>query len=343
MRRAPSRSGTIVLTLMICLSALAGLGIVLYPFAAQWATSYNQSLVTADYNAEVVVGDPSASDQLAGAEAYNSRLSAGAELVPLANVASGTGISTEVQDTYWDQLTTFSGTMSRLQIPKIDVDLPIYHGTSDAVLLEGVGHLQGTSLPVGGESTHSVLTGHRGLAGARMFTDLDQLAEGDTFTLTTFSRVMTYKVIQTQVVDPEDTASLRQQEGKDLVTLITCTPLGINTQRILVTAERITPTLPESEELSMATAHAEFPWWMVAGGIGIAVIVGYAVVRLRRPKPKPKPEAVVVLEESSQQTLESRRARRLATQRPAGETGAPDHPVRRTTWHPVGSEAGEAR
>ncbi|MFK4788729.1 class C sortase [Microbacterium sp. ZW T5_56] len=301
------------MTLVICLLGMAGLGIVLYPFAAQWASSYNQSLITGDYNLEVVAGNPSADDQLALAEAYNSRLSAGAELVPLANVASGTGTSTEVQDTYWEQLTTFSGTMSRLQIPKIDVDLPIYHGTSDAVLLEGAGHLQGTSLPVGGVSTHSVLTGHRGLAGAKMFTDLDQLAEGDTFTLTTFGRVMTYQVTQTQVVDPDDTASLRQQEGKDLVTLITCTPLGINTQRILVTAERVTPTLPESEEIAMATGHAEFPWWLVAGLIGCGVIVWYAVARIRALTRKPAVESASGT--APAHNSDSRRARRLAAQR----------------------------
>lgn len=305
-RSAPARRGTVVMTLIICLLGVIGLCIVLYPFAAQWASAYNQSLITSDYGGEVADGDPSATDQLTEAESYNSRLSAGAELVPLANVASGTGTSTELQDTYWDQLTTFSGTMSRLQIPKIDVDLPIYHGTSDAVLLKGAGHLQGTSLPVGGESTHSVITGHRGLAGAKMFTDLDQLVEGDTFTLTTFGRVMTYQVVQTQIVDPDDTASLRQQEARDLVTLITCTPLGINTQRILVTAERITPTLPESEAIAAAPTHPGFPWWLAAGVAGLIIIVWYAVVRLR----KPKPSGVAVPDHN----LDSRRARRVATQ-----------------------------
>ncbi|WP_459583204.1 class C sortase, partial [Aerococcus mictus] len=110
----------------------------------------------------------------------------------------------------------------------IDVDLPVYHGTSDEVLNRAAGHLEGTSLPVGGPSTRAVITAHRGLANARMFTDLNKVNVGDTFTIEVFGDVLTYRVRDTKVVAPEDTDTLRVEEGKDLVTLVTCTPLGIN-------------------------------------------------------------------------------------------------------------------
>jgi sortase A len=174
--------------------------------------------------------------------------------------------------------------MARLRIPAIDVDLPIYHGTSDATLLKGVGHLEGTSLPVGGEGTHSVLTGHRGLASATLFTNLDKVKEGDTFTIEVLDQVLTYQVIRTQVVDPSDTASLRATAGEDLVTLVTCTPLGINSQRILVTGERITPT--PQEDLDAAGSVPDipgFPWWAAGLAAGV-VLVGVFVWRAGYPR-----------------------------------------------------------
>ena len=128
--------------------------------------------------------------------------------------------------------------MGYLEIPAIDVSLPIYHGTGEAVLQVGVGHLAGSSLPVGGENTHAVLTGHSGLPSARLFTDLDQLREGDTFTVTVLGRTAAYAVDDIQVVEPED-AELTFLEGEDLCTLVTCVPLGVNTHRLLVRGSRI--------------------------------------------------------------------------------------------------------
>ena len=155
-----------------------------------------------------------------------------------------------------------SGVMARLRIPSIHVDLPIYHGTSDNTLLKGVDHLEGTSLPVGGSDTHAVLTGHRGLAFATMFTNLDKVKNGDTFTIEVMNQVLTYKIFDVRVVNPQDTDSLVAQAGKDLVTLVTCTPLGINSQRILVTGERISPT-PQQDIASAnkSSGLPGFPWW----------------------------------------------------------------------------------
>lgn len=132
-----------------------------------------------------------------------------------------------------------TGVMGSLEIPKIDVELPIYHGTDKSALSNGVGHLQGTSLPVGGENTHSVLTGHRGLPSSKLLIRLDEMKKGDLFFIRVGKDTLAYKVCRIKVVEPNDTSSLEIESGKDFVTLVTCTPYGINTHRLLVTGERV--------------------------------------------------------------------------------------------------------
>lgn len=255
---------------------MVGATVLAYSPAASWLSAYNQSLVISKYSDSIQKVRPKASEQIAEARRYNKALSSGAVLEANANVPTGSGKSSSHEFDYWKLLDTPSRTMSRIQIPKIGVDLPIYHGTSEESLLKGAGHLQGTSLPVGGKDTRSVITAHRGLADATMFTDLDKVEIGDRFILTTFGEVFTYQVIDTRVVQPEDTTTLRQQAGKDLVTLVTCTPLGINTHRILVTGKRITPTPPKDKLVAKATkATLQFPWWAVIYLSAIALIVGY--------------------------------------------------------------------
>jgi sortase A len=129
--------------------------------------------------------------------------------------------------------------MGYIDIEKIGVELPIYHGVDEGVLKIGVGHLEGSSLPVGGENTHCILTGHRGLPSAKLFTDLDEMKIGDKFTVTVLDRVLTYEVDQIKVVLPEDTSELTIREGKDYCTLVTCTPYGINTHRLLIRGVRV--------------------------------------------------------------------------------------------------------
>ncbi|WP_217133907.1 class C sortase [Leucobacter chinensis] len=254
---------------------IVGVTILLYPTASAWLSQYNQSSVTGDYATELDGVSPEREVQLRNAHAYNEALSAGAILSAGGHIPMGAGEARESgASPYSEQLKTPSGMMSRLRIPAIDVDLPIYHGTDEDTLLKGLGHLEGTSLPVGGESTRSVITGHRGLASARMFTDLDKIEKGDVFTLETFGEVLHYEVNEVQVVAPEDTETLHQVAGEDLVTLITCTPLGVNTHRILVTGERVAPT-PQTviDEAGKQSDLPGFPWWAVAviGSLGLAI------------------------------------------------------------------------
>ena len=278
-----SRSSLIPATL-----ALAGMIVFSYPTIASWISQYNQSRVVADYSAAVDRTSPDAATQLANAHAYNDALSVGAVLQANTNVPTGAGEAGE-QSLSYDQILDVNGAglMARLKIPAIDLDLPVYHGTADQTLLEGLGHLEGTSLPVGGPGTRSVITGHRGLANAVMFTNLDRVETGDTFVIEVFGEVLTYRVVETKVVEPEQTEELRAEPDRDLVTLVTCTPLGINTHRILVTGERILPT--PAEDLAAAGSPPDvpgFPWWAVilAGGV---VLIGLYVWRAGCP-PRPR-------------------------------------------------------
>lgn len=267
---------------LVALTFLAGMATVLYPTASAWINQAQQSQIIGNLNDEVsVLPVEGRAESIAAAHDYNAKISSGAVVAANTNVPTA-----EAPDLAYASLLTAngSGLMARIKIPSVAVDLPIYHGTSDAVLLRGVGHLEGTSLPVGGESTHSVLTGHRGLATAEMFTNLDRVDVGDRFTIEVFGEVLTYEVRSTQVVDPAATEILRPVKGEDLVTLVTCTPLGINTQRILVTGERITPTpVADLESAGRVPDIPGFPWWAVVLGAGV-VASGVYVWLSGRPR-----------------------------------------------------------
>ncbi|WP_084516029.1 class C sortase [Microbacterium luticocti] len=252
------------LSVVIAAIALVGVLVMLYPAAASWFSDLLQSRQVSSYTSEVTSIGPDVRDAaIDEAVAYNASLTGGAlvaanERIPQASTAHKPGDFDYAKLLHADDY----GLMARIQIPSIGVDLPVYHGTSDETLAKGVGHLEGTALPVGGIGTHAVLTGHRGLASATLFTDLDKVKIGDTFTIAVFGEVLTYRVANTQVVDPDQTQSLNPVPGKDLVTLVTCTPLGINSQRILVTGERVTPTPVHDVEAAQAPpAGPGFPWW----------------------------------------------------------------------------------
>lgn len=218
-------------TIILIAVLLIGLGLMLYPSAAHYWNSVVASHVVESYND--TVADMSQADYSAifdRAEDYNRRLAA--LKAPLAQYESLTG--------YRDTLTVDdSALMGVICIDKINVELPIYHGTSNAVLSDGVGHIEGTSLPIGGEGRHTVLSSHRGLPSSRLFTDLDRLETGDIFTVTVLDRTLTYMVEDIIVTLPEETQYLQPEEGKDLCTLVTCTPYGVNTHRLLVRGKRI--------------------------------------------------------------------------------------------------------
>ncbi|MFP1601831.1 class C sortase [Microbacterium sp. 2216-1] len=284
---SPSRRARVdvFVPVVVAIVFLAGVLTVLYPTASAWITQYQQSQLISQMSDEVTLLPAEGIDEELGlARLYNAGLTGQAVLEANSNVPSGEGQSSAKID--YEQLLSAnsSGLMSRIKIPKISADLPIYHGTSDETLLKGIGHLQGTSLPVGGASTHSVLTGHRGLANAEMFTNLDRVAVGDTFTIEVYGDVLTYRVRETQVVEPTDTETLRLVPDADLVTLVTCTPLGINTQRILVTGERVTPT--PAGDIAAAGSSPDvpgFPWWAPTLAACVLLTSVYLMWALRRP------------------------------------------------------------
>ena len=219
-------------TIILILIFLVGLSVMLYPTVSDYVNQRHQSRALASYDETVnEMSDADYTAYFEAADAYNQRLA-----------ATPNSFFTPEQVSGYDETLDVSGTgiMGYITIPRIGVELPIYHGTSDAVLQVAAGHLEGTSLPVGGASTHAVISAHRGLPSAKLFTNLDQLEVGDTFTITVLDRTLTYEVDNISIVLPTETDSLKVSEGKDYVTLMTCTPYGINTHRLLVRGRRIT-------------------------------------------------------------------------------------------------------
>ena len=238
----------IIATILIILLFLAGLGIVLYPYVSEYVNAKHASRVVVNYDDTVKEITPEDFSQyFEVAEEYNERLRQNPN--PFSEDSRTEGYETALN-------VDGSGMMGYLEIPKISVKLPFYHGTSGAVLNEAVGHLEGSSLPVGGEGTHVVLSAHRGLPSAKLFTDLPELGEGDIFILNVLDRKMTYQVDQILTVLPTELEALEVEDGQEYVTLMTCTPYGINTHRLLVRGHRI-ENLPEEEVKSIPVVHVE--------------------------------------------------------------------------------------
>lgn len=214
---------------------LIGFGIMLYPVLSNALSqiSYNETISSYEQS----VSDENSSlyqSMIQEAVHYNEKLTTSS----IVDVFSDPEITNSEE--YMDILNlNRDGVMGYISIPKIDIKIPIYHGTSSEVLSKGVGHLEGSSFPVGGESTHAILSAHRGLPSARLFTDLDQLEVGDKFYIYILDQIYTYQVDQVLVIEPSETEALQIQDGKDLVTLVTCTPYGVNTHRLLVRGERV--------------------------------------------------------------------------------------------------------
>ena len=219
-------------TIILVLVLVLGLGIMLYPTVSDWWNSFHQTRAIASYSDTVATMDNEIYDQLwQEAEAYNAALAQKANPY----------FFTEEDQALYDSTLNVSGTgvMGYIDIPEIKCTLPIYHGTSHAVLQIAVGHVEGTSLPVGGGGTHCVLSGHRGLPSARLFTDLDQLVAGDLFLLQILDETLTYEVDQIRIVLPTEVSDLTIEKGKDYCTLVTCTPYGVNSHRLLVRGHRV--------------------------------------------------------------------------------------------------------
>ena len=220
---------------LFILMILVGLGIILYPIISNQINEKRYQNVINTYQYAVTKKTNGENEKLfAEARGYNSTLSYG-QIVDVFQNPNQTS-STE----YLSILNVNNnGMMGYISIPKIDVKIPIYHGTSSEILQKGVGHLEGSSLPIGGESTHAILSAHRGLPSSRLFTDLDQLKEGDIFYIYILDEVLAYKVNQVLITEPSETEALEIVDGKDYVTLVTCTPYAVNTHRLLVRGERI--------------------------------------------------------------------------------------------------------
>ena len=219
-------------TILLVLALLAGVSLLLYPSVSDYWNSMHATQAVTDYAQQVENMDHTKYDQMLQAAAdYNRSLLERSSDYAL----------TDAQKQQYEELLSLddSGMIGYIEIPEIKVQLPIYHGTSDGVLQIAVGHLDWTSLPVGGESTHCVLSGHRGLPSATLFTNLDRLDNGDTFIIRVLDEVLTYEVDQILIVEPDDVSALTIEDGKDLCTLVTCTPYGINSHRLLVRGHRV--------------------------------------------------------------------------------------------------------
>lgn len=233
-------------TIILILIFLVGLSVMLYPTVSDYVNQRHQSRALASYDETVnEMSDADYSSYFAAADEYNQRLA-----------ETPNAFFTPEQVSGYDETLDVSGTgiMGYITIPRIGVELPVYHGTSDGVLQVAAGHLEGSSLPVGGAGTHAVISAHRGLPSAKLFTNLDELEAGDTFTITVLDRVLTYEVDRISIVLPTETDLLQPVEGQDYVTLMTCTPYGINTHRLLVRGHRV--TAPENLKRIRVAADA---------------------------------------------------------------------------------------
>lgn len=255
--------------LIIGIIFLAGLSLLLYPFVANQWNNHRQKQLISSY--EQTVSDKDAAHEidydaeLQKAKAYNEAL-----LPSILPDSFAVAQASEEDKTYMDALNIAGDeVMGIVEIPKINIKLPIYHTTDEEVLKQAAGHLEGSSLPVGGESTHAVISAHRGLPSASLFTDLDQLKKGDHFLIHVLNENLCYEVDKISVVKPEETSSLAVEEGQDLVTLLTCTPYGVNTERLLVRGHRVPyveqEVADEKTPLSGISLHTNYLLWVIIG------------------------------------------------------------------------------
>lgn len=254
---------------------LAGILLACYPWISNYVNQRAAESTYDTYKADVKnLTEEEYKEILQRAKEYNKTLAESNVILtdPFKETVSG-----DIYPFTYDELLNVNGTgvMGEVEIPSIDVKLPIYHGTDADVLEKGVGHLERSSLPVGGENTHAVLTGHTGLSTAKLFTDLNLLEKGDIFTITCFNQTIAYKVCDIYTVLPEDTSKLMIEEGKDLCTLVTCTPYGVNSHRLLVRGER-TEYNPDTDKVKKhKTSESE---WMKE--YKKAILIGLLIILL---------------------------------------------------------------
>lgn len=263
---------------------IIGLSLLLYPTIANKWNTYRQSQLISNYDDKVSEmekdGEIDYKAEWKKAQDYNNAL------VPMILPDSfAVADAKEERDTAYESCLniTGDGIMGTVEIPKIDVKLPIYHYTTEEVLKNAAGHLEGSSLPIGGESTHSVISAHRGLPSAILFTDLDKMKKGDHFMIHVLDDVLCYEVDKISVVKPEDTSNLNVVEGEDLMTLLTCTPYGVNTERLLVRGHRVPyEETYEEEKGSSISLETNYILWVIVGLVITAALIGGMYIRERR-------------------------------------------------------------
>lgn len=252
-----------VLNIIITVIFVTGLIILLYPSVSNYINSKNASKVIDSYRETVDNSDPAGLEKaFEEAQAYNKELAGKPEAFFKPEIINGYNNTLDV---------TGTGIMGYVEIDKIDVELPIYHGVEKEVLQVGAGHLPGTSLPVGGDSTHAVLSGHRGLPSSKLFSDLDKMEVGDTFCIIIHDKVLTYQVDQIKIVLPTETDDLRIVKGKDYCTLLTCTPYGVNSHRLLVRGKRV--DTPEAIDIRVINEAVKVDPVIVASVILVPLLV----------------------------------------------------------------------
>lgn len=268
--------------LIVILLVIAGICVMVYPSLSNYVNTIHSSYAIQEFSEQLSQTDSAALDhQRRRAEEYNDALSGG---IADEEDEDGQSILNE-----YEQIMDFgNGIMGYIQIPKIDVELSIYHGVSDTVLQKGVGHVPRSAFPIGGPGNHSVLTGHTGLPSAELFTDLTELAEGDLFYLNTLNETLVYEVDQITVVLPHEVDELTSTRGRDYCTLVTCTPYGINSHRLLVRGERVQMSETTAVHPVAANSEEDVPIpaeLLIAAGAIVLLLIAAAAVPLRRKKP----------------------------------------------------------
>lgn len=275
------KKGHDYITVILFLIFIAGMALLLYPTVSDYWNSLHQSKAIASYAEEVANMEQDKYDDLwAAADKYNAGLLA----------RDNSYLLSEEQKEEYEELLDVSGlgVMGYIEIPEISCSLPIYHGTDESVLQIAIGHLEWSSIPVGGESTHCVLSGHRGLPSAKLFTNLDKLKEGSLFMIRVLDEIMTYEVDRILIVEPQDTSALKIVEGQDYCTLVTCTPYGINTHRLLVRGHRV-ENIEEAKTVRVTADAIQIDPLLVAPIVAVPILLILLILLMtKRPNTKLK-------------------------------------------------------
>ena len=292
----------IIANIIIAVVFLGGLSILLYPTVSDYINERNSSRVIIAYDDVVEqMAEEDYTKEMQDASEYN------AYLTQYANLSVAASVEKDREDRQYDQLLNVdgSGVMGIINIPAINVNLPIYHGTEEGTLQTAIGHYEGSSLPIGGESTHAILTGHRGLPSAKLFTDLDRLEVGDVFYIKVLGEILEYEIDQIQTVLPSELDSLSITPGEDYVTLVTCTPYGINSHRLLVRGKRVeydgnyeekVPIKPAPENLDLPPEErgnglSERQWILIAAvAFAAAILLGLLIPGKKKIPGEVEPE-----------------------------------------------------